>query len=428
MQRVSACYVRDCDPTGFWKVFVSYQNMAIIGGHMDGHMPLVVFNAHLLAGDASYRSAGISVYIESLLREFSGADYGMFLRVLLSKGAGSLALPAQLGAPGSPTTTAAMHAQIPTRHAWQRVLWEQIVLPVKLGQMHADLLHAPAFVGPLAARCPTVVTVHDLSFLRYPQFFRRGNRLYLGTLTGVACRRAAAVIAVSEFTAQEVHRLLGVPKSRIFTVYHGVAPRFRRLPEEEVARFRRERGLPERFILFFGTLEPRKNLIRLVRAFARLRDPHLHLVLAGAKGWFYEAVFAEVERLELGDRVHFTGYVPVEDQTFWYNAADAFAYVSIYEGFGMPVLEALACGTPTVTSTTTSLPEAGGPGVMLVSPEDEDAIAAALHSVLTDATARGSMREAGLHHAAGFSWAAAARGTAEVYHRALTQSVKAVLP
>jgi glycosyltransferase involved in cell wall biosynthesis len=386
---------------------------------MNAHVPLVVFNAHLLAGDASYRSAGISVYIESLLRELSAADYGLRLRVLLGKDAGASALPAHLLAPGQSTTVEGMRARCPTGRAWQRVLWEQTVLPALLGQMHANLLHAPAFVSPLAAGCPTVITVHDLSFLRYPQFFRRGNRLYLRTLTGVACRRAAAIIADSDFTAQEVRHLLGVPESRIFTVYPGVASRFRRLPEDEVADFRRRRGLPERFILFLGTLEPRKNLIGLVRAFARLRDTNLHLVLAGAKGWFYEAVFAEVERLELGARVHFPGYVASDEQALWYNAAEAFTYVSTYEGFGMPVLEALACGTPTITSATTSLPEAGGPGAMLVSPEDEGELADALYQVLNDPAARDAMRDAGLRHAAGFSWVTTARQTADVYHLAL---------
>ncbi len=389
---------------------------------MDAHSPLVVFNAHLLARDASYRSAGISVYIESLLRELSGADYGLRLRVLLGKDAGPLELPVGLGTPEQPTITAETKSRLPTGRAWQRVLWEQTVLPVRLRQMTADLVHAPAFISPLAANCPVVVTVPDLSFLRYPQFFRRGNRLYLRTLTGVACRRAAAVIALSKHTAQEVHRLLGIPESRIFTVYPGVAPRFRRLPAEQVTRFRQERGLPDRFILYLGTLEPRKNLIRLVRAFSRLRDPDLHLVLAGAKGWFYESVFAEVERLGLGARVHFAGYVPAEEQAFWYNAAHAFAYVSVYEGFGMPVLEALACGIPTVTSTTTSLPEAGGPGVMLVSPDDEVALADALNNVLNDASARDALQEAGLRHVAGFTWEKAARQTADVYHLALARS------
>ena len=136
-------------------------------------------------------------------------------------------------------------------------------------------------------------------------------------------------------------------------------------------------------MLFLGTLEPRKNLIRLIKAFALLKDPDLHLVLAGAQGWFYQDILQEVERSGVADRVRFPGFVPSADQALWYNAADGFAYVSVYEGFGMPVLEALACGTPTVTSSTTSLPEAGGHGAVLVPPDDEHAIAAALHAVLT---------------------------------------------
>jgi glycosyltransferase involved in cell wall biosynthesis len=307
-----------------------------------------------------------------------------------------------------------------TNRPERRILWEQTVLPRLLSRLQADLLHAPAFVAPIASRCAQVITVHDLSFLRYPKYFRTGNRIYLALMTGIACRRAAGVIAVSDFTGQEVTKLLKVSPERVHTVYHGVAPRFRPLPEEDVARFRRIHGLPERFILYMGTLEPRKNLIRLIQAFDKLRDPSLHLVLAGAKGWLFEEIFGEVERLDLTDRVHFPGFVPDEDQAFWYNAARVFAYVSVYEGFGMPVVEALACGAPTVTASTTSLPEAGGSGVLLTPPDDVGAMADALHRVLSDAVLRGRLRELGFAQAARFSWDATARETAEVYRRALS--------
>jgi glycosyltransferase involved in cell wall biosynthesis len=285
--------------------------------------------------------------------------------------------------------------------------------------MGAELLHAPAFVGSLLSSCRQVITVHDLSFLRHPEFFRKGNRVYLSLMTGIACRRAEAVIAVSDFTAREVVALLRVAPERVVRIYHGVAERFHPLPAAAVAQFRRDKGLPERFVLFMGTLEPRKNLIRLVRAFARLTDPALHLVLAGAQGWFYSAVYTEVARLGLEDRVRFAGYVPASEQAFWYNAADVFAYLSTYEGFGMPVLEALACGLPVVASATTSLPEAGGKGARLVRPDDEGAIADALHDVLANAALRGQMREQGLHHAAQFSWNAAAAETLAVYERVI---------
>ncbi len=371
---------------------------------MRAYRPLVAFNAHLLAGDPSYRSAGISVYIENLLRGLDRGDYGIRLEILLGGGI----LPPGVAAP-------VRRSRFRTHRPVRRILWEQAILPSLLRDLEADLLHAPAFAGPLLTTCPQVITVHDLSFLRHPEFFRAGNRLYLQLITGMACRRAMAVITVSHFGAQEVVSLLRVPNERVFTVYHGVAPRFRRLPREAVSEFRRARGLPDRFILFMGTLEPRKNLIRLIRAFDRLNDPELHLILAGARGWFYEQIFAEVERLGLNDRIHFPGYVAAETQAFWYNAACAFAYVSVYEGFGMPVLEALACGVPAVTSSSTSLPEAGGPGVLMVSPEDETAIADGLHRIVSEGSLRQQLAQDGLAYASGFSWEKTAEGTADVY-------------
>lgn len=386
---------------------------------MDVHVPFVVFNAHLLAGGATYRSAGISVYIQSLLRKLLDGDHGVRLHVMLSRHVPDTAVIEDGQSPVGADMYSLAHARLATGQAWQRVLWEQILLPLQLRRLRADLLHAPAYVAPLASPCPTVVTVHDLSFLRSPEFFRRRNRLYLGALTRLACQRAAAVITISDYTAQEVRSLLGVPESRIFKIYPGVASRFRPLLQADVAHFRRERGLPDRFVLFLGTLEPRKNLIRLIQAFARLPDKDVHLVIAGAKGWFYEAIFAEVERLDMSERVHFPGFVPEEEQVLWYNAAHLFAYVSNCEGFGMPVLEALACGTPTVTAATTSMPEVGGGAAAMVPPDDVAAMADVLHDVLTDTQARAAMRETGLQHAARFSWAEAARQTAQVYRAAL---------
>ena len=375
---------------------------------MSSQNPLVAFNAHLLSGDASYRSAGISVYILNLLQRYAPNDRELRFQVFLGHGVAPEGVEL-------PVT----HTRPSTSSPWRRIAWEQTVLPILARRLGASLLHAPAFVGPLFAPCPQVITIHDLSFLRYPEFFRTGNRLYLSSLTGPACRRAGAVIAVSDFTAREVVKLLKVPEERVFRVYHGVAARFRPLPEARVAEFRRRRSLPDRFVLFLGTLEPRKNLIRLIRAFGRQNDPELHLVLAGGQGWFYEDILAEVERLGLSGRVHFPGFVSADEQVLWYNAARVFAYVSIYEGFGMPVLEALACGTPTITSASTSLPEVGGDAVVTAPAEDEAAIAEALQLLLTDEGLRHELRARGLARAAGFSWDAAARKTLDVYRWAI---------
>lgn len=370
---------------------------------------LIAFNAHLLSAEDSYRSAGIAVYVANLLRGLAAAESDLRYQVLL--GDRRLA-HAEFDLP-------VRFSRLSTAHPASRILWEQGALPWVLRHLGADLLHAPAFVGPLLSSCPQVITVHDLSFMRHPEFFRRGNRLYLRTLTGVACRRAAAVIAVSRFTAGEVQTLLRVPAARIHTIYHGIDPRFRPLPPADVAAFRRDMQLPDRFVLYLGTLEPRKNLTQLVRAFAQLRAPDVHLVLAGGRGWLYEEVFAEVERFGLGARVHFPGYVPAETQALWYNAAEAFAYISHYEGFGFPVAEALACGVPTLTAATTSLPEAGGDGVLLVDSDDAAAIAAGLHRLLADAPLRAELRRRGLAHAARFSWAETARQTASLYRQVL---------
>lgn len=370
--------------------------------------PLVALNAHLLTGEASYRSAGISTYLWHLLEHLSPTRDGLRYLALTGPGAGPLARPLPM-----------LRSRWPTQRPLGRILWEQLVLPLRLRQVGAALLHAPAFVGPLFTACPQVITVHDLSFLRYPAFFRRSNRLYLSWLTGLSCRRARAVIAVSRFTAQEVQTLLRVPAERIHVVYHGVEPRFHPLPPAEVERFRREQGLPERFILFLGTLEPRKNLLTLVRAFAQLAEPTLHLVLAGARGWFYETLFAEMERLGVQERVHCPGYIAPETQPLWYNAAEVFAYISHYEGFGLPVLEALACGVPTLTSATTALPEVTAGAALAVSPEDLEAITAGLRRLLDEAPLREQLRQQGRQQAARFTWTAAAEQTAAVYRQSL---------
>lgn len=375
--------------------------------------PLVAFNAQLLSGAASYRAAGIAGYIANLLRRLPEGDPGLSYAALLGEGT----LPEGLA-------VRSVRTHLPTQRPTVRILWEQLVLPAVLRRIGATLLHAPAFVGPLFSACPQVITVHDLSFLRHPHFFRRSNRLYLSALTKPACRRAAALIAGSEFIAQEITTLLGVPRERIHVIYHGIDPSFHPLPAAEVAAFKQQTGLPERFILYLGTLEPRKNLRRLVRAFARLPLRDVHLILAGGKGWFYEEVFAEVERLGIQDRVHFPGYVAPETLNLWYNAAEASAYLSLYEGFGFPVLEALACGVPTLTSATASLKEAAGDGALLAPPEDEAAIADGLLRLLSDADLRADLRQRGLRHAQQFSWDKTAHQTTTVYRKVIEERAK----
>lgn len=371
-------------------------------------MPHVALNAQLLAGRASYRSAGIHQYIDNLLRHLPAADPDFRYTVFVGEGQ-----PEMNGA-------TVRRSAFPTGNPIVRVLWEQLFQPVALWRARPDLLHSLAFVSPVLAPCPSVVTVYDLSFKLTPDRFRQrsAQRLYLSAFTAHSCRRARRVITISESTKEDVIRFWGIDRERVDVAYPGLHPAFRPLPRPEVEAFRARRGLPDRFVLYLGTLESRKNLSTLVRAFATLHASHptLHLILAGAKGWLYHDLFALVQELNLTDKVIFPGFVPAEELVLWYNAAAVFAYPSSYEGFGIPVAEALACGRPVVTSNVSSLPEAGGDAAIFAPPSDGDALSDALARALTvepEALARGPA------HAARFTWAATAAQTAASYRRAL---------
>jgi glycosyltransferase involved in cell wall biosynthesis len=267
-----------------------------------------------------------------------------------------------------------------------------------------------------------VVTILDLSFLHHPGAFRPGNRLYLRLFTQVSARRAQRIIAISEPTKADIIRWLKVAPDRIDVVSCGVEQRFRPLPAEEIRAFRQQRGLPEEFLLSVGTLEPRKNLGLLLRAYARLRTAEGStppLILAGAKGWMYESLYSQLEELGVRDSVRFEGYVPSEDLPLWYNAAACFVYPSLYEGFGLPPLEAMACGTPTLSSNSTSLPEVVGNAGLLLDPLDEEGWTHELARVLSTPELRRELAERGRNRARLFTWDRAAEETVRVYHRAL---------
>jgi glycosyltransferase involved in cell wall biosynthesis len=370
----------------------------------------VAINAHLLSGRAWYRSAGVHQYIHHLLRHLEQADGGLRYTVLLGE-----------GVLGPDVVLTSLRSRWPTSRAAVRVVWEQCVQPRVLRRIGADLVHGPVFISPLLAPCPAVVTIHDLSFIRFPEMFHPINRLYLTMLTRLSAKRARRLIAVSAHTAAESTELLGVPPERIDVVHHGIDPAFRPLPADGVESFRRRKELPEHFVLAVGTLEPRKNHTRLVEAFARIRDSQVKLVLVGGKGWLYDQLFARVEALGLSGRVIFAGYVTNDELPLWYNAATVLAYPSVYEGFGLPVLEAQACGTPVLTSNVSSLPEAAGDAALMIDPYDVEAIVAGLSRLLTDEPLQHELRERGLARARGFSWPRTAQETARVYQRALTE-------
>ncbi|MCA9932454.1 MAG: glycosyltransferase family 4 protein [Ardenticatenaceae bacterium] len=363
-------------------------------------------NAHLLAGKASYRRAGIHQYIYQVLRHLPPKnDYTVYTRH-----------GGDLAAKGMKLVS----SHWPTERRLVRILWEQLRWPLLAKRHKIDLLHSTAFVLPLALPAPAIVTIYDLSFMHYPERFPSLQRRYLQGQTAQACRRARRVITISESGRQDVHRFFGVPLAQIDVVTPGVDEAYQPLPAEEVAAFRQRRGLPSRFVLHVGTLQPRKNIPTLLEAFARLPLLDVHLVLVGGKGWLYDEIFARVTALNLQERVHFTGYVPDEELSLWYNAAALLAFPSVYEGFGLPVVEAMACGTPVAAANTSSIPEAAGDAALLFDPLDVQELADCMTAVLQDTSLAATMREKGLTQAQQFSWARAGWETAVAYQRALT--------
>jgi glycosyltransferase involved in cell wall biosynthesis len=305
------------------------------------------------------------------------------------------------------------------------VMWHRLRLPlfVELFTGQVDLFHSPDFTLPPALRARTLVTVHDLSFLRVPDCFPDGLLRYLKAAVPRAVRRADHVIADSHNTRRDLMALLDTPGSKVTVIHCGVEPRFRRMTDaadgETLATVRRKYDLPGQFILSVGTIQPRKNLTRLVEAFGILDSQfairNLHLVIAGGKGWLYDGVFDKVKASGLESQVHFIGFVNDADLPALYNLAGLFAFPSLYEGFGLPPLEAMACGTPVVCSKASSLPEVVGDAALTVDPLDVTELAEAMRRAIEDESLRSSLVQRGLARATQFTWSKAAEELLKVY-------------
>ena len=371
----------------------------------------VGLNAHLLSDGEGYRSAGIHGYINNLLRQ------------LPSHAPASWQFEAMVGASNSTAFPGVSTARAPfnTESPWSRIFWEQVAQPMQLHRF--DLYHALAFVGPLFLTAPMVVTVYDLSFLRYPERLSLPRRLYLRSMTALTCERARRVLAISQNTADDLTALLGVPGDKIDVTPLGYdRAAFRPLQPAAIDHFRRKQKLPERFWLYVGTLEPRKNLLMLLRAYSQVAPAErLPLILGGGIGWRGRTVLAAIERLGLRDSVKHVGFIPTADLPFWYNCAEAFLYPSVFEGFGLPVLEAMACGVPVVTSNASSLPEVVGTAGKCLPPDEHEHWASALKELKANAEWLISARASGLERASLFSWARTAEMTLASYRKALAE-------
>jgi len=318
------------------------------------------------------------------------------------------------------------HRPLPFSERTLSILWHRLrlPLPVDLFTGQVDVFHSPDFLLPPLRHGRAILTVHDLSFRHLPECADAALAAYLNRAVPPSIQRADLVLADSLSTKADLVELLGVPAAKIEVLYPGVGDAYQPVRDEmTLATVRQKYNLPDNFVLFVGTIEPRKNLVTLLQAFHvsrftfHARATNLKLVIAGSRGWLYEETFATVERLGLSGDVVFLGYVPEADLPALYSLARLFVFPSLYEGFGLPPLEAMACGTPVVCARTSSLPEVAGDAALLVDPLDADGLATAMQQALGDEELRARLVERGLRRAARFTWRAAAQQLLAIYER-----------
>ncbi len=351
---------------------------------------------------------GIGTYIRNLLRELARLDHDTEF-VLLSR-------PDDVSAIGA----LGENFRAVVERAGNYSVAEQLKVPLALKREGVTLFHAPHYVLPPLVQCRSVVTIHDCIHLMFPQYLpNRGALLYARTFMEMAAKRATRVLTVSESSKSDIMRFFGTESSKIDVIYNAFDARFGAEPhEEDVIRVRERYQLHDEFVLYAGNVKPHKNLERLIDAFHLVRSrglDHLKLVMIGDDISKYAALRRAVHRYQLHKYVRFLGYLPEETLAVMYRLAAAFVFPSLYEGFGLPPLEAMASGTPVITSNVSSLPEVAGDAAELVDPYDPDAIANGIYNVLTDVDRRRELRRRGLARARQFSWETSVRRVREIY-------------
>jgi len=363
---------------------------------------------------AVHRRAGLGRYAESLTRALVASApnrYALFYN--RERGIEPLT-----GLEHLPARTVALGYK-----PWRMLVWLGQLARVGFDRLlpDAELFHATEHLLLPLHSVPTVLTVHDLIFRHLPEHHKPLNRWYLNLTMPLYCRRAGHIITVSEHSKRDLISAYGIAEEKITVVYEAAAPRFRPQPPQVVADVRARYGLPERYLLFVGTIEPRKNLSRLLDALEAVYADGLTdgWVIVGRRGWLCDDFFARLESSPVREAILLPGYVPDEDLPAFYAGAQALVLPNVYEGFGLPVLEAMACETPTVVSNASCLPEIGGEAALYFDPLDVEAMADAVRRLLRDADLQGELRARGLAQTARFSWERAAAETRAVHDAVL---------
>jgi glycosyltransferase involved in cell wall biosynthesis len=354
-----------------------------------------------------YRTGGISTYIRRLITALEVMTHGHDFSVLHSRKT-------------QETLSTRFHRAVVWTPAHHRL--ERLALSVELARFRFDLLHSPDFIPPLRGAKRHIITVHDLTFLHYPQHLTAEARRYYNAQIDAAVRHADHILSDSEASKRDMIAMLGVPAEKITVHMLGVDESFRPQEDALLQECRKMVGLPAQFILFVGTFEPRKNIAGLLRAYRllleRLPDAPT-LVLAGTRGWLFDETMREIQRLELGGRVHWSENIPQKYMPALYTLARVLIVPSFYEGFGLPALEAMACGTPTIVSNRSSLPEVVGDVGLQVNPDDDADIASALATAITSDDWHRAESAKATARSALFRWEDTARIALSVYNKVL---------
>ena len=301
-------------------------------------------------------------------------------------------------------------------------IWRFTKLPSLINNSGYDLFHGPSHVLPGKLKCPSVVTMLDLIFIRYPNYFKAWDRNYYRISFKKSAQLADHIISISEATKADLINFFGIKEDKISVIYPGFDAVFSKLQQQKLDEIKIKFKLPRDYILYVGNIEPRKNILKLAQAFNSLQessyiDKDVHLLIVGQMGWYYKEIIDGIDSLSSRDKIKLVGPVYGEDLAGFYQLASIMAYPSMFEGFGYPVLEAMRLGTPVLTSNISSMPEAGGNAAHYVNPESLDEIKDGLCKLLNDKTYREKLAVKGTRHAAGFNTMRMTQETLEVYRK-----------
>ncbi len=306
--------------------------------------------------------------------------------------------------------------RFPTQFTFLRIIWEQFMLAKELKMKNITLFHGTSFVLPLFKPCKYILTIYDLSYLYYPESYTLLSRLYYKIFLPHSIRVADRIITISQAAKKEIMKEFAIPERKIDVIYPAVDPEFKRRNKEDTQAFiKQEYSISAPFLLFVGSLIPRKNIVRIIQAFHNLQQDKCKLVIIGKKGWLYKPIFDTVRKLHLENKVIFTSYLKNEHLPFFYNAAEALVFTSLHEGFGIPILEAMASGCPVITSNCSSMPEVAGNAALLVDPKNINEITQAMKEIITNKELCRVLVKKGLTRVNIFSWKKAGKALLDAY-------------